>query len=55
MSIFGHRSTTKKIVSNPLALGNPLMKSIEMSAQTFVGMGRGCSKPTGLRVEFLFC
>jgi hypothetical protein len=40
---------TKQLVAPELhAGGNPVMKSIEISHQTWLGMGRGLSKPQHL-------
>ena len=41
------RSTTVKITLLPCTLGSASTKSIAMSAHTFDGTGRGCSKPAG--------
>jgi len=40
-------STTIKMESLPLDFGRPSMKSMEMSSQIALGMGRGCNKPAG--------
>jgi hypothetical protein len=40
-------STTTKIQSFSCALGNPMMKSIEMLSHLCSGMGRGCNNPVG--------
>ena len=46
-------STTTKMVSFPYALGNPPMKSIDMSDHTSVGIGRGWSNSAGAKVSAL--
>jgi len=42
-------STTNNIVSFPIALGKPLMKSIAKLAHTFSGIGIGWSNPAGAK------
>jgi ribosomal protein L13E len=51
---FERRSTTTKIVSNPLDLGKPVIKSKETSSQMAVGIGKGWSNPPG-EVARYFC
>jgi hypothetical protein len=50
---FKKRSTTVRINERPWTLGIPSMKSMEMSAQTWEGSSRGCSKPAGWSVWVL--
>ena len=44
---FENQSTTVSTTDLPPTFGKPSMKSIDMSAQTIEGMGKGCSKPAG--------
>ena len=41
-----NRSTITKMDLHSRALGNPMMKSMEMLCHGFSGIGRGCSNPT---------
>src|SRR6266540_6137607 len=48
-AILENLSTTTKMLSLPfLVLGNPKIKSIEISSQGTLGTGRGMYKPCGL-------
>ena len=47
-------STTTKIQSLSYALGNPVMKSIEMLSHLCSGMGRGCNNLVGCVCSSLF-
>jgi hypothetical protein len=47
------RSTTVKMTDFPATLGSPSMKSIEISAHTWVGTSTGCNKPAGCIVSVL--
>ena len=49
------RSTTTRIVSNPLDRDKPSIESIDISSQILLGMGRGCNKPAGDKTCILFC
>jgi hypothetical protein len=44
---FDNLSTTTNMVVLPLEVGNPSMKSIEMSVQIASGMGKGYNSPLG--------
>jgi hypothetical protein len=47
-------STTTKIQSLPCALGNPVMKSMDMLSNLCSGMGSGCNNPAGGVCSSLF-
>lgn len=48
------RSTTTIMTSFPDDLGNPSMKSMEISSYTQCGVSNGCSNPPGARALLLF-
>jgi hypothetical protein len=52
---FENRSTTVRITERPWTLGSPSMKSMEMSAQTWEGTSRGCSRPASWNVWVWLC
>ena len=53
MSIHGRLSTTTMMTNLLPDLGNPTIKSIEISLQIAGGIGRGCSVPGDLMVFHL--
>lgn len=48
-------STTTRIVFHPSDFGSPLMKSNDMSVQTWSGIGNGCRRPWGDNAMYFFC
>jgi hypothetical protein len=49
------RSTTVRTADFPPARGKPSTKSMEISAQTELGMSNACNNPAGCRCSVLLC
>lgn len=47
MGIFAHSVSDNPMLSNPLELGSPVLKSIEMYLQMVLGIGKGRSRSGG--------
>jgi hypothetical protein len=51
---FVNLSTTMKMKSFPYALGNPMMKFMDILSHLCSGIGRGCNSPAGCMCSSLF-
>jgi hypothetical protein len=51
---FVNLSTTTKMKSFPYALGNPVMKSMDILSHLCSGIGKGCNSPAGCVCSYLF-